>query len=122
MAKPTPEAEYYLLEFTDLNEAASFVAALSRFFSGTQGNKYLRPAAAAEVWSYIVGEHESVERVEIYMNGPAIKAEKDVFTTYTGIKIRRGNQMPVDCVLLIGAGGGEAWGAEEAEWHMLSER
>lgn len=122
MAAPKPDAIYHMLEFTDLSDAAEFVAALSWFLSSPRGGKYLRPTAAAEVWSHVVGEGGFIERIEIYMNGPAIEAEKDVFTTPAWVETRRGDQMPADCVLLIGAGGSEAWGKEEAEWHILSER
>ncbi len=122
MAVPKADAVYHMLEFRDLSDAAGFVAALSRFLSSPRGGRYLRPSAAAEVWSHVEGEDGTIERVEIYMNGPAIEAEKDVFTSPEWVESRRGDQMPEDCVLLIGAGGSEAWGKEEAEWHILSER
>ena len=119
---PKADAEYHLLQFTNIYEAAAFVAALSRFLSSPRGGKYLRPSAAAEVWSHVEGAHDAIEHIEIYMNGPAIEAEKDVFTSPSGIETRRGDQMPADCVLLIGAGGTEAWGMEEAQWHIMSDR
>ncbi len=119
---PKADEEYHLLQFTNLNEAAAFVAALSRFLSSPRGGKYLRPSAAAEVWSHVEGEAEAIEHIEIYMNGPAIAAEKDVFTSPSWMETRRGAQMPSDCVLLIGAAGAETWGMEEAQWHILSER
>ncbi len=122
MAAPKPDAKYHMLEFTNISEAAAFVAALSRFLSSPSGGKYLRPLAAAEVWSHVDGEAGTIERIEIYMNGTAIEAEKDVFTRPSWVETLRGDQMPSDCVLLIGAGGGETWGMEEAQWHILSER
>ncbi len=122
MAVPKSDAIYHMLEFTDLGDAAAFVAALSRFLSSPRGGKYLRPSAAAEVWSHLEGEADAIERIEIYMNGPAIEAEKDVFTSPSWMETRRGDQMPVDCVLLISAGGSETWGMEEAQWHILSDQ
>ena len=122
MAAPKPDAKYHMLEFTNISEAAAFVAALSRFLSSPPGGRYLRPSAAAEVWSHVEGEDGTIERIEIYMNGAAIEAEKDVFTSPSWMETLRGDQMPLDCVLLIGAGGSETWGMEEAQWHILSER
>lgn len=121
MAIPTADAEYHLLKFIDIGEAAAFVAALSRFLSSPSGSKYFRPSAPAEVWSRVLGPAYDIERVEVYMNASALGAVAETFLRPPATETLRGNQMPPDCISLIGAGGAEAWGLEEAQWHMLSE-
>ena len=122
MAIPTADAEYHLLTYTDINEAAAFVAALSRFLSSPQGSKYFRPSAPAEVWSRVLGPAYDIERIEVYLNASAVAAVTELFLRPPSFEKLRGSQMPLDCISLIGAGGAEAWGLEEAQWHMLSER
>ena len=51
LAMPMADAVYHLLQYTDITEAASFVAALSRFLTYPPGSKYLSPLAPAEVLS-----------------------------------------------------------------------
>ena len=110
------------LQFTDISEAAAFVAALSSFLSYPQSIKYLRPAAPAEVWSHIFTTAGDIERIEVYLNATALEAMKASFDEPLAVEARRGDQLPADCIALIGAGGVEAWGVEEAQWHLLSER
>ncbi|MCA0454502.1 MAG: hypothetical protein LCI00_11050 [Chloroflexi bacterium] len=122
MTVPTPAADYTLVQYTDITEAAAFVAALTRYLSSPRGSKYLLPASTAEVWSYVVGEVEAIERIEIYLNVVAVKAVETAFGHLPLSETRRGSQLPADCVQLIGGGGVEAWGVEEAQWHILAER
>ncbi len=122
MARPKADAQYHLLQYTNINQAAAFVAALSRFLSSPAGSKYLLPLAPAEVWSRVIGSAQDVERIEVYLNWSALDAVKESFGQPPVSSVRRGNEMPTDCISLIGAGGVEAWGVEEAQWHMMSER
>lgn len=121
MTMPTADAAYYLLQYTDIVEASTFVAVLTHFLSNPQGSKYLRPSAPAEVWSQVLGNAGDIKRVDIYMNNSAREAVRELFIRAPQMTIRRGSDVPADCVLLIGAGGVEAWGVEEAQWHILSE-
>jgi len=122
MAVPIVDAEYSLMQFTNIEYAAAFVAALSRYLSSPEGRVYFRPAAAAEVWSYVAGDTDAIERIDIYLNQIAIKAAKDAFGSISMTEMRRGKHLPRECILLIGAGGVEAWGLEEAQWHIMAER
>ncbi len=122
MVRPIADATYHLLKFNDISKAAAFVAALSCFLSSPQGSKYLRPSAPAEVWSHVFGMVEDIERIEVYLNASALEAVKESFGQPPTIETRRGDQLPADCISLIGAGGVEEWGLEEAQWHMLAER
>ena len=122
MTKPIADAVYHLLQYTDISEAAGFVALLTRFLANPQGGKYLRPAAPAEVWSFVVGPASDIERVDIYMNASGYAAVQELFVRAPVTKKVRGRDLQADCVLLIGAGGVEAWGVEEAQWHIMSER
>jgi hypothetical protein len=121
LASPTADAAYHLVRYTDVIEAAAFVAALSRFLSYPQGNKYLRPVTPAEVWSCLYLKANEIERVEVYLNATALAAVREAFGEPSIVEARRGDQVPTDCILLIGAGGVEAWGVEQAQWHILSE-
>lgn len=122
MTAPTAGTEYFLVQFTDITEAAAFVAALSRYLSSPLGSKYLRPAAAAEVRSLVVGESELIARIDVYLNAPALDAVKNAFGRLPAMSILRGSPLPPECILLIGSGGVKEWGIEEAQWHILSER
>jgi hypothetical protein len=119
---PMADADYHLLQYTDISEAAAFVAALSRFLTYPPGSKYLSPLAPAEVLSRVLGTGEDIERIEVYLNTAALGAVKEAFGQPPRVERRRGDQLPKDCILLIGAGGVEAWGVEEAQWHILAER
>lgn len=122
MTRPTADADYHLLRYADVSEAAAFVAALSRFLSDPRGTHYLRPAAPAEVWSSLsMGTHD-IDHVRIYLNTTALEAVTEAFGQTQIIAVQRGKYLPTDCILLIGAGGIEAWGIEQAQWHILSER
>ncbi|MEP6989063.1 MAG: hypothetical protein ABI970_25900 [Chloroflexota bacterium] len=121
MARPKAEAAYYLVQFRDISDAAAFVAALSQFLSYPESIKYLRPSAPAEIWSYILGTAADIELIEVYLNATGLAAMKDSFDELPLFKTVRGDQLPLDCISLIGAGGVEAWGLEEAQWHLLSE-
>jgi len=118
---PMTDARYHLLEYRDITEAAAFVAALSRFLSYPPGSKYLSPLAPAEVLSRVLGSAEDIELIEVYLNAAALEAVKEVFESPPATKIRRGDQLPKGVILLIGAGGVEAWGVEEAQWHILAD-
>ena len=117
----TADAMYHLLEYRDITEAAAFVAALSRFLSYPPGSKYLAPVAPAEVLSHLLGSMEGIDLIEVYLNATALEAVKEAFGPPPTTKIRRGDQLPKGVILLIGAGGVEAWGVEEAQWHILAE-
>ena len=121
MAVPIADFEYHWMQFTDLTIAATFVAALTRFLASSRGSKYLRPSASAEVWSYVLGTAEDIERIDIYMNDVAMNAVKESMGKAPLSQKRRGSQLQPDCILLIGGGGVEEWGTEEAQWHLLSE-
>ena len=122
MAVPMIDPEYHVLRYTNIIEAAAFVAVMTQFLSNPQGSKYLRPLAPAEVWSDVVGTADAIERVDIYLNASAYEAMQDLFVGAPLTEKWSGDDLPADCVLLIGAGGVEAWGVEEAQWHMMSER
>lgn len=122
MARPIADGAYHLMRYNDVSEAAAFVAALSRFLSYPQGSKYLRPATPAEVWSCLYVKADEIVQVEVYLNTTALAAVREAFGAPALFGTHRGDEMPNDCVLLIGAGGVEAWGLEQAQWHILSER
>ena len=122
LARPTADGVYHLVRYTDVSEAAAFVAALSRFLSYPQGSKFLRPVTPAEVWSCLYLKADEIERVEVYLNTTALDAVREAFGEPAINAVQRGDQLPMDCILLIGAGGVEAWGLEQAQWHILSER
>lgn len=122
MAAPIGDKDYHWLQFGDLTRAAIFVAALTRFLASTNGSRYLKPLASAEVWSFVTGQSDAIEQIDLYMNDVALRAIKELMGTRTpAMQKRQGRHMQPECILLIGGGGVEEWGTEEAQWHILSE-
>ena len=68
-----------------------------------------------------MGSAEAIERIEIYMNAVAVEAVTDAFGRPQVAAKKLGEHVPPESILLIGAGGVEAWGLDEAQWHILSE-
>ena len=100
--------EFHVLEFDHHDEAAAFVAALSRFIHapGSAGAS----ANALEVWARSPVRQESVK---LYLNDPALAAAQVAFAPVPTHKTVARQSLPDESFLIIGDGTG-SWGAEEA--------
>ena len=100
--------EFHVLEFDHHDEAAAFVAALSRLIN-SPGNAGVSKQAL-EVWARSPVRQESVK---LYLNDLALTAAQVAFPPLPTHKTVSRQSLPDECFLIIGDGTG-SWGAEEA--------
>ena len=118
MTAPAAEQDYHVLAFERTNEAAAFVAALSRYLNSPPGAGFVSAPASVEVWSY---SPPTEERIEVYLSGGALAAVTAVFAPVPVIAVRRGAALPTDCVMIIGGDQRPAaWGLAEAERRLTA--
>ncbi|HKR09054.1 MAG TPA: GNAT family N-acetyltransferase [Gemmatimonadaceae bacterium] len=101
--------EFHVLELEHHDEAAAFVAALSRFIN-SPGNADAKTTKALEVWARSPVSQESVK---LYLNDMALSAAQAAFGALPTHKTVSRQSLPDECFLIIGGGTG-SWGAEEA--------
>ena len=118
MNAPAADHEYHVLAFARTNEAAAFVAALSRFLNSPPGAGYAQATDAVEVWSYSpAGE----ERIDVYLSVGALAAVSAVFSPVPVVGTLRGDAVAKDAVMIIGGGQRPgAWGLAEAERRLTA--
>ncbi len=109
-AHPTPRKSdsFHVLEFEHHDEAAAFVAALSRFVSSPSGAGDFRESV--EVWARSPVHRESVK---LFPNDRALDAAQSAFAPVPSHKIVSRQALPDECFLIIGDNTA-AWGADEA--------
>jgi len=100
--------EFHVLEFDHHDEAAAFVAALSRSIN-SPGNAAVSKQAL-EVWARSPVRQESVK---LYLNDLALTAAQVAFPPLPTHKTVSRQSLPDECFLIIGDGTG-SWGTEEA--------
>jgi GNAT superfamily N-acetyltransferase len=100
--------EFHVLEFDHHDEAAAFVAALSRFIN-SPGNAAVGKQRL-EVWARSPVRQESVK---LYLNDLALSAAQVAFAPLPTHKTVSRQSLPDECFLIIGDGTG-SWGAAEA--------
>jgi GNAT superfamily N-acetyltransferase len=100
--------EFHVLEFEHHDEAAAFVAALSRFVSSPQHPS--DSAESMEVWARSPTNRESVR---LFLSDRALAAAEAVFSAVPSHKTVARQALPDESFLIIGDNTG-AWGAEEA--------
>src|SRR5690349_282801 len=99
--------EFHVLEFDHHDEAAAFVAALSRFINSPGNAVGSQPL---EVWARSPVHQESVK---LYLNDQALASAQVAFAPLPAHKTVSRQSLPDECFLIIGDGTG-SWGAEEA--------
>jgi hypothetical protein len=117
MNAPRSEQDYHVLSFARTNEAAAFVAALSRYLNSPAGAAFVKAPSAVEVWSHSPSE----ERIEVYLSDGALAAVSAVFSPVPVVSTQRGSALPKDCVMIIGGDQRPAaWGLAEAERRLTA--
>ena len=98
---------FHVLEFDHHDEAAAFVAALSRFVSS--------PARAGDPGSVEVWARSPVHResVKLFLSDRALDAAQTAFSPVPHHKTVSRQALPDECFLIIGDNT-KAWGADEA--------
>jgi hypothetical protein len=113
MATPVPEADYHGISFRDVQEAAAFLAALSRFLNTPDGSGDLH---AVEIWG-----QSADDAITLFLNDETFNATAGAFGQPPSAETYSGVSMPDDGVLLIGGGSISAWGVEEAEAFLRAQ-
>jgi hypothetical protein len=117
-AKPAAR-EFHVMEFVHHDEAAAFVAALSRFLNSPDAPRAGKPKSKSklklespiEVWARSPVASEGV--VLFLSDAALIAADKAFSPVPIGRTIKRAS-LPDECFLIIEGGVTPAWGAAEA--------
>ena len=116
-AKPAAR-EFHVMEFVHHDEAAAFVAALSRFLNSPDAPRPGKRKSPIEVWAR---SPVASEGVLLFLSDAAqIAAEKAFSPVPMGRTIKRAS-LPDESFLIIEGGVTPAWGAAEAS-ARLSQR
>jgi hypothetical protein len=99
------------MEFAHHDEAAAFVAALSRFLVSPRGGGSGGRRPAVEVWAR---SPIASEGVLLFLNGTALDAAKDAFSPVPIARTIKRESLPDESFLIIEGGVTPAWGAAEA--------
>jgi hypothetical protein len=118
-AKPAAR-EFHVMEFVHHDEAAAFVAALSRFLNSPDAPRAGKPKSKSpiEVWAR---SPVASEGVVLFLSDAAQSAADKAFSPVPiGRTIKRAS-LPDECFLIIEGGVTPAWGTAEAS-ARLSKR
>jgi len=121
MPAPSFDREFHVLEFDRTNEAAAFVAALSRFLNSPVGSTYLGYPDSVQVWSHM-STAGSDKFVEVFLSPDALDAASAAFAPVLVSGRRRGSELPAGCALVIGGEHTPARGIEEVEYMLIHGR
>jgi hypothetical protein len=116
-AKPAAR-EFHVMEFVHHDEAAAFVAALSRFLNSPDAPRARKKKSPIEVWARSPVASEGV--VLFLSDGAQAAADKAFSPVPIGRTIKRAS-LPDESFLIIEGGVTPAWGAAEAS-ARLSQR
>jgi hypothetical protein len=105
------------MEFVHHDEAAAFVAALSRFLNSPDAPRGGKKKSPIEVWAR---SPVAAEGVVLFLSDAAQAAADKAFSVPIGRIIKRAS-LPDECFLIIEGGVTPAWGAAEAS-ARLSQR
>lgn len=114
-AKSHP-TKFHVMEFAHHDEAAAFVAALSRFLVSPRGSGGRRPTV--EVWAR---SPIASEGVLLFLSSTALDAAKDAFSPVPIVRIIKRESLPDESFLIIEGGVTPAWGAAEASARLFPQ-
>jgi hypothetical protein len=104
--------EFHVMEFEHHDEAAAFVAALSRFLVSPKGSAAgARKPPPLEVWAR---SPVASEGVLLFLSNTALVAAKKAFSPVPIVRTIKSGSLPDECFLIIEGGVTPAWGAAEA--------
>lgn len=116
MTAPSLDRVYHVLEFDSTTEAASFVAALSRFLNSPVGSTYVDSDGSVQVWSSVAESRpDRREWVEVFLSSEALDAASAAFAPVLVSGRRRGDELPADCTLVVDGYHVPPWGLTEVE-------
>jgi hypothetical protein len=111
MTRESLNTEFQVMEFARHEEAAAFVAALSRFLNSPQGSRYAGREAVAEVWAE---SPEQGKAVHLFLSEGALVAAEAAFSPVRTERAVTREALPVASFLVIEGGKTPSWGAADA--------
>jgi hypothetical protein len=116
-AKPGAR-KFHVMEFVHHDEAAAFVAALSRFLDSPKGSGTGKGKSPVEVWAR---SPVASEGVVLFLSDAAHLAAEKAFSPVPIARTIKRASLPDESFLIIEGGVTPAWGAAEAS-ARLSQR
>jgi hypothetical protein len=111
--------EFHTLDFAHHDEAAAFLAALSRFLYSPQGAVPQASPGAPRVWA---SAPASEEGAKLFLNDSALRAAEEAFSPIHTTKIVGEGALPSGSFLIIEAGRTPPLGAAEASAGLKATR
>ena len=118
MYPPPGTAQYHLLVFERSEEAAAFVAALSRFLNSPQGSPYRLSSAAVEVWGHAA---TTPDRLEIYLSDCVLAAATAAFAPVPLAATQHTATLPPDSARILSVSQIPAWGLTDAQRYLTQQ-
>ena len=106
--------DYHRLSFTHPDDAAAFVAALSRFVHGPAGQAFREPTARIEIWA------ASSPAIALYLSPDAVRATATGFAQPPALERCRHNELPPQCVLILEPDDRTAYGRDDIVRRMTN--
>ncbi len=103
--------EFHVIEFAHHDEAAAFVAALSRYMNSPKGVVAKHGAGTVEVWARSPVKSEAVK---LFLSDSALEQADAAFSPVPVARTVRREKLPDESFLIIEGGVTPAWGAAEA--------
>lgn len=116
-ARSRHPAEFHVMEFSHHDEAAAFVAALSRLLESPAATAGSGPADV-EVWAR---SPVATEGVRLFLSDTALAAAESSFAPIPVVRTIKRDSLPDESFLIIGGGVTPAWGADRASAKLLPQ-
>ena len=111
MTSISRERELHVMEFAHHDEAAAFVAALSRFLNSPRGAGTTERASVVEVWAE---SPEPGKTVHLFLSKAALTAAESAFSPVPVERVVNRKALPAASFLVIEGGNTPSWGAADA--------
>jgi hypothetical protein len=116
MPTNSPPKKFHVMEFAHHDEAAAFVAALSRLVDSPQAGSPLSARhSPVEVWARSA---VATEGVRLFLSDNALKVAKEAFSPVPIVRTIKRASLPDDSFLIIQGGVSPAWGVAEASTRL----
>jgi GNAT superfamily N-acetyltransferase len=114
----TDAEDFHVMEFAHHDEAAAFVAALSRFLDSPRAPAPETRVTPIEVWAR---SPVASEGVRLFLSATALDAARNAFSPVSIVRTVTRDALPDESFLIIEAGVTPAWGAAEASARLSSQ-
>jgi hypothetical protein len=118
MAAEPRAKEFHVMEFVHHDEAAAFVAALSRFLNSPGATRGKKKKSPIEVWAR---SPVASEGVVLFLSDAAQLAAEKAFSPVPTAKTIKRASLPDECFLIIEGGVTPSWGAAEASARLSQQ-